>query len=164
MDLALVGVGGVFGGICRFQLGKVLSQKSNTSFPIGTFLINISGALLLGILTGVDMGNSGYLLFGDGFCGAFTTFSTFMLMKSSVEILIENYRSNLYAAAFNVCKNAQDAEDVVQDTFIQYLSQKKDFESEQHIRAWLIRVAINKAKNKNNTFFRRNSLPLEDYI
>lgn len=78
MDLALVGVGGVFGGICRFQLGKVLSQKSNTSFPIGTFLINISGALLLGILTGVDMGNSGYLLFGDGFCGAFTTFSTFM--------------------------------------------------------------------------------------
>ncbi|MET0016150.1 fluoride efflux transporter CrcB [Oscillibacter sp.] len=78
MDLALVGVGGVFGGICRFQLGKVLSQKSNTLFPIGTFLINISGALLLGILTGVDMGNSGYLLFGDGFCGAFTTFSTFM--------------------------------------------------------------------------------------
>ena len=85
-------------------------------------------------------------------------------MKPSVEILIDNYRSNLYATAFNVCKNAQDAEDVVQDTFIQYLSQKKDFESEQHIRAWLIRVAINKAKNKNNTFFRRNSLPLEDYI
>jgi RNA polymerase sigma-70 factor (ECF subfamily) len=73
-------------------------------------------------------------------------------MKPSVEILIDNYRSNLYATAFNVCKNRQDAEDVVQDTFIQYLSQKKDFESEQHIRAWLIRVAINKAKNKNNTF------------
>lgn len=41
---------------------------------------------------------------------------------------------------------------------------KKEFESEQHIRAWLIRVAINKAKNKNHTFFRRNSLPLENYI
>ena len=67
-------------------------------------------------------------------------------------------------AAFNTCKNTQDAEDVVQDTFIQYMSQKKDFESEQHIRAWLFRVAINKAKNKNITFFRRNSLPLEDYI
>lgn len=39
-----------------------------------------------------------------------------------------------------------------------------EFESEQHIRAWLIRVAINKAKNKNNTFFRRNVLPLEDYM
>ena len=85
-------------------------------------------------------------------------------MKPSVEILVEKYRSNLYAAAFSVCKNAQDAEDVVQDTFIQYLSQKKDFESEQHIRAWLLRVAINKAKNKNNSFFRRNSLPMEDFI
>ena len=85
-------------------------------------------------------------------------------MKPSVEILIEKYRNNLYVMAFSVCKNAQDAEDVVQDTFIQYWSQKKEFESEQHIRAWLIRVAINKAKNKNNTFFRRNALPLEDYI
>lgn len=85
-------------------------------------------------------------------------------MKPSVEILVGAYRSNLYAAAFSVCKNAHDAEDVVQDTFIQYLAQKKEFESEQHIRAWLIRVAINKAKNKNNTFFRRNALPLEDYM
>ena len=85
-------------------------------------------------------------------------------MKPSVEMLIGEYRNNLYAAAFSVCKNAQDAEDVVQDTFIQYWFQKKEFESEQHIRAWLIRVAINKAKNKNHTFFRRNALPLEDYI
>ena len=85
-------------------------------------------------------------------------------MKPSVEMLIGKYRNNLYAAAFSICKNAQDAEDVVQDTFIQYWSQKREFESEQHIRAWLIRVAINKAKNKNNTFFRRNVLPLEDYM
>lgn len=85
-------------------------------------------------------------------------------MKPSVEILIEQYRNNLYVMAFSVCKNAQDAEDVVQDTFIQYWSQKKEFESEQHIKAWLIRVAINKAKNKRNTFFRRNALPLEDYV
>ncbi|MEG1657493.1 MAG: RNA polymerase sigma factor [Oscillibacter sp.] len=85
-------------------------------------------------------------------------------MKPPVETLVETYRNNLYAAAFSVCKNASDAEDVVQDTFIQYLSQKKEFESEAHIRAWLLRVAINKAKNKNNTFFRRNSLPLEEYM
>lgn len=85
-------------------------------------------------------------------------------MKPPVETLIEEYRNNLYVTAFSVCKNAQDAEDVVQDTFIQYWSLKKDFESKQHIRAWLIRVAINKAKNKNNTFFRRNSVLLDDYI
>ena len=85
-------------------------------------------------------------------------------MKLPVEILIEKYKNNIYAVAFNICKNKHDAEDVVQDTFIQYLSHKKDFQSEQHIRAWIIRVAINKAKNKNNLFFRRNSLPLEDYM
>ena len=85
-------------------------------------------------------------------------------MKLPVEVMIEKYKNNMYAVAFNICKNKYDAEDVVQDTFIQYLSHKKDFQSEQHIRAWIIRVAINKAKNKNNLFFRRNSLPLEDYM
>lgn len=85
-------------------------------------------------------------------------------MRESVEVLVDKYKNNLFAIAFNICKNAQDAEDVVQDTFIQYITLKKDFETEQHIRAWLIRVAINKARNKNNVFFRRNTLPLEDYM
>ena len=85
-------------------------------------------------------------------------------MKPPVEGLVERYRNNLYIAAFNACRNAQDAEDVVQETFLQYLSQNKIFESEQHIRAWLFRVAINKAKNLNHSFFRRRTLPLEDYM
>lgn len=85
-------------------------------------------------------------------------------MKLPVEVLIEKYQKNLYAVAFNICKSQQDSEDVVQETFIQYFTQKKDFESEEHIRAWLLRVAINKAKNKNNVFFRRNTVLLEDYI
>lgn len=85
-------------------------------------------------------------------------------MKPPVVMLAEKYRNSLYAVAFNVCKNAHDAEDVVQDSFVRYLSYKKDFESEEHVRAWLIRVTINGAKNKNNTFFRRNTLPLQDYI
>lgn len=78
MNLILVGIGGMFGGLCRFQLGKVISQKSNTAFPIGTFIINITGAILLGILTSFDAGSRTYLLLGEGFLGAFTTFSTFM--------------------------------------------------------------------------------------
>lgn len=68
-------------------------------------------------------------------------------MKQSTQELVTLYQSSLFATAFNVCKNAQDAEDVVQDTFIQYYISNKEFDSEQHIRAWLIRVAINKAKN-----------------
>lgn len=83
-------------------------------------------------------------------------------MRHAMQELFEKYQDNLYIIAFNVCKNAEDAKDVVQDTFIQYYSVKKEFESEQHIRAWLIRVAINKAKNVNHTFWRRNKVPLEE--
>ncbi len=85
-------------------------------------------------------------------------------MKPHIDIVIEKYKNNLYAVAFNICKNAQDAEDVVQDTFIKYWSQQKEFESEQHLRAWLFRVAINQSKNKINTFFRKKTVPLEDYM
>lgn len=85
-------------------------------------------------------------------------------MRYAMQELFERYQDNLYIIAFNVCKNAEDAKDVVQDTFMQYYSVKKEFESEQHIRAWLIRVAINKAKNVNHTFWRRNKVPLEDYM
>lgn len=85
-------------------------------------------------------------------------------MKQSTQELVTLYQSSLFAAAFNVCKNAQDAEDVVQYTFIQYYISNKEFDSEQHIRAWLIRVAINKAKNVNRTFWRQNKLSLEDYM
>lgn len=85
-------------------------------------------------------------------------------MKQTLEELVERYRNNLFAVAFNVCKNAQDAEDVVQDTFLRYYTMKKEFDSEQHIRAWLIRVAINKAKNCNRTFWRRNKCSIEEYM
>lgn len=77
---------------------------------------------------------------------------------------MDKYKDNLFAVAFNVCKNAADADDVVQDTFIQYHTSDKEFESEQHIKAWLIRVAINRAINITRSFWRRQSMPLEDYM
>ena len=85
-------------------------------------------------------------------------------MKPSLQGLVESYGENLYAIAFNVCGNIHDAEDVVQDTFLSYFTAKKEFESEEHIRAWLIRVAINKAKNKTRAFWHRNTVALEDYM
>ena len=85
-------------------------------------------------------------------------------MRQPVQELIERYQNNLYAIAFNICKNQADAEDVVQDTLIQYYTTSKDFEDEQHIRAWLIRIVINKAKNTTLAFWRRNRRSLEDYI
>lgn len=85
-------------------------------------------------------------------------------MKQLFNELVERYRDNLFAIAFNVCKNAADADDVVQDTFLQYYLTRKKFDNEQHIRAWLIRVAINKAKNINRSFWRQHKRPLEEYI
>ena len=85
-------------------------------------------------------------------------------MRQPVQQLIERYQNSLYAAAFNTCQNQMDAEDVVQETFVQYYTSRKEFESEQHIRAWLLRVVINKARNINRTFWKINKCSLEDYI
>ena len=85
-------------------------------------------------------------------------------MKQPVEELTERYRDNLFAVAFHVCKNAADADDIVQETFLQYYVAKKEFDSEAHIRAWLIRVAVNKAKNVNRSFWRQHKVPLEEYM
>lgn len=85
-------------------------------------------------------------------------------MRLPVQELMNIYKNNVYAVAFNICKNASDAEDVVQDTFLQYYMTHKSFDNEQHIRAWLLRVAINKAKNIQSSFWHRNGMPLDDYI
>ena len=85
-------------------------------------------------------------------------------MRLPVQDLMNMYKNNVYAAAFSICKNASDAEDVVQDTFLQYYMTHINFDNEQHIRAWLLRVAINKAKNIQSSFWHRNGMPLDDYI
>ncbi|MDD2958539.1 MAG: sigma-70 family RNA polymerase sigma factor [Lachnospiraceae bacterium] len=85
-------------------------------------------------------------------------------MRIETEILMKKYKDSLFAAAYSVCRNPADADDAVQDTLIQYHTIDKQFESEQHIRAWLLRVAINKAKNITTSFWRRQSVPLEDYM
>ena len=85
-------------------------------------------------------------------------------MRMETQALAETYRDRLFAAVFQVCGNAADAEDAAQEALLRYHISEKQFESEQHIRAWLLRVAINCAKNVSRSFFRRNTVPLEDYM
>lgn len=85
-------------------------------------------------------------------------------MRLKTEDAMEKYRDNVFAAAFSILKNPDDADDIVQETFLAYHRETKDFESEEHIRAWLLRVAINKAKNESRKLFRRAGVPLEDYM
>jgi CrcB protein len=78
LHFLIVGIGGVFGSITRYKLGKAIAEKSDSIYPIGTFLTNIMGAFLLGIVSNSGLNSNYYYLLGDGFLGAFTTFSTFM--------------------------------------------------------------------------------------
>ncbi|MFD0761236.1 fluoride efflux transporter CrcB [Lutibacter aestuarii] len=77
----LVFVGGGFGSVLRFLLGKWLNNVENY-IPYGTFLANVLGSLLIGFIIGVLSKSSNIpanqsLLLASGFCGGFTTFSTF---------------------------------------------------------------------------------------
>ena len=85
-------------------------------------------------------------------------------MRLPVEDVIDKYRDPLFAAAFNVCRNRMDAEDAAQDAFIKYFSLNREYESEAHIRAWLLRVAINRAKDISASFWRRNKVEWEEYM
>ncbi|WML34087.1 fluoride efflux transporter CrcB [Clostridium sp. OS1-26] len=78
MEFLLVGTGGILGSITRYSLGKFISTHCKRQFPLGTAFINISGALLLGILSSAGASKNMYIFLGDGFLGAYTTFSTFM--------------------------------------------------------------------------------------
>ncbi|WP_299336062.1 fluoride efflux transporter CrcB [uncultured Psychroserpens sp.] len=80
-QLLLVFVGGGFGSVLRYIIGKLLNNAEN-GIPYGTFAANIIGSLLIGIILGIAAKNdtltSNQTLFlATGFCGGFTTFSTF---------------------------------------------------------------------------------------
>ena len=73
----LVAVGGGVGAIGRFMIANLVRNTSPGSFPKATLIVNSLGSLLLGVLFGCEVGKTTLLLLGVGFCGAFTTFSTF---------------------------------------------------------------------------------------
>ena len=83
MPYLLVGVGGFVGATARFVVARVVGAMFETKFPLGTFVINVSGSFLLGILGTVvalkvmPNSESMRLALGVGFLGAYTTFSTF---------------------------------------------------------------------------------------
>jgi CrcB protein len=80
-QLLLVFIGGGFGSVLRFIMGKFLNNPQD-GIPYGTFAANIIGSLLIGIILGIaakndTLSSNQTLLLATGFCGGFTTFSTF---------------------------------------------------------------------------------------
>ncbi|PLT27522.1 fluoride efflux transporter CrcB [Peribacillus deserti] len=78
VHVLLVGIGGFIGAIARFSVSRQLNEF-HTPLPIGTLTVNLSGAFLLGMILGAKADTMIALLFGTGFLGAFTTFSTLKL-------------------------------------------------------------------------------------
>lgn len=84
-------------------------------------------------------------------------------MRIETEQLLLKYQKDVFRAAFVISKNRADAEDAVQETFFRYHQSEKEFDSEEHIRAWLLRTAMNLSKDLLKSFFRKNSVPYEEY-
>jgi CrcB protein len=74
-----VGVLGGLGAIARFLVDGLVSARAGGGFPIGTLAVNVSGAILLGLLAGLAVHGDALLLAGTAVLGSYTTFSTWML-------------------------------------------------------------------------------------
>lgn len=86
-NILLIGLGGAAGSILRYACQRF----GNTSFPYGTFLVNIAGCFLIGMIWGLSvkgMDEERKLLLATGFCGGFTTFSAFTM--EGVQMMAEN--------------------------------------------------------------------------
>ncbi len=84
MNWILLGVGSLVGGYARYALTGGVHRLTGFSFPYGTLVVNFSGCFLIGLLNALAenklaLGAQGRIFLMTGFCGAFTTFSTFIL-------------------------------------------------------------------------------------
>ena len=89
-EILLVSIGSFFGGGLRYEVSKMVQSCTIITFPFGTMAVNVVGCLIIGFLSGLNWNSSGLmspstkLLLTTGFCGGFTTFSTFMNEGSSL--------------------------------------------------------------------------------
>lgn len=67
----------------------------------------------------------------------------------------------VYRVSLCYCKNQRDAEDVVQNTFLKLIQSKQEFTDDEHIRKWLVRVAVNECKNMWKSYWNRNVISLD---
>jgi CrcB protein len=88
MNYVYVGIGGLIGTVARYAVSSLAVARFGSGFPVGTFFINVSGSFLLGLFVAVLAARGsadGWRLFLTvGFCGGYTTFSTYSLETLSL--------------------------------------------------------------------------------
>ena len=99
-QIILVGLGGAVGSILRFLTGEITSRYYGMVFPLATFVINIVGCFCIGLFVGLIPVNSNlrFLLIA-GFCGGFTTFSTFARETVDIMATDQMFMALLYVLA-----------------------------------------------------------------
>lgn len=83
-----------------------------------------------------------------------------MLFINTEELVIK-YSNMLFKICLVILENEQDAQDAIQDTFYRYLKLQPEFADEEHEKAWLIRVAINRAKDMRRFWKRHPQISIE---
>lgn len=78
-----------------------------------------------------------------------------------VEEAVEKYSTDVFRMAYARTNNKSDAEDITQDVFIKYMKETKPFQNENHVKAWLLRVAINSSKNLVNSAWHRKNTSID---
>lgn len=91
----LVAIGGALGAVARYQLGQWVS---NDRIPLATLTVNVAGSFLLGLVTGAGSGDRLVAFVGVGFCGAFTTYSSFSFETVRLWETGDRLRAAAYAA------------------------------------------------------------------
>ena len=86
-----------------------------------------------------------------------------MFTNEQYTCLVNKYIDTVYRIGMNYLKSRADAEDVCQNVFLALLTEGKDFQSDDHLRNWLVRVTVNECKKMLRSPWRRRE-SLEDHI
>jgi len=88
----------------------------------------------------------------------------YMNKKSFLEETIEKYSNMVYRLAMSRTRSVENSEDVYQEVFLRLAKKMPDFESEEHKKAWLIRVTINCSKTMLNSSFEKHKAELDENL
>ena len=83
---------------------------------------------------------------------------------AELEWVMERYGNAVYRLAYAQLRSTAEAEDIYQDVFLRYYQKRPGFESEEHRRAWLLRVTVNRARTVFRSAWFRYTVPLEERV